>query len=145
MGADTRTRRPAYVAEAYRQGVGSSPAPQLFSAQRLRLRDLLIAVQYPFARSPDRMRGCRHGCQGYDERRFLIRANIMVASEKQESSGKRYFYRVGPGMHVQLDYRVRDAEGEAVGPDIERLSVIFGAGQLLARSEEHTSELQSQR
>ncbi|HEY5961987.1 MAG TPA: hypothetical protein VIV60_35760 [Polyangiaceae bacterium] len=40
-------------------------------------------------------------------------------------------YRVGPGMHVQLEYRVRDADGEAVGPDVEQLAVVFGMGQLL--------------
>jgi FKBP-type peptidyl-prolyl cis-trans isomerase 2 len=34
-------------------------------------------------------------------------------------------------MHVQLEYRVRDADGEAVGPDVERLAAVFGMGQLL--------------
>ncbi len=52
-------------------------------------------------------------------------------SAGHEDAGRDEGFRVGPGMHVQLDYQVRDAEGEAVGPDLERLEVIFGMGQLL--------------
>lgn len=55
----------------------------------------------------------------------------MQDSNLPDQSGAAQGFRVGPGMHVQLDYRVRDAEGEAVGPELERLEVIFGAGQLL--------------
>jgi FKBP-type peptidyl-prolyl cis-trans isomerase SlyD len=56
----------------------------------------------------------------------------MAASTKPEPLARLDGYRVGPGMQVQLDYRARDAEGEAVGPDAERLSVVYGMGQLLA-------------
>jgi FKBP-type peptidyl-prolyl cis-trans isomerase SlyD len=52
---------------------------------------------------------------------------VTEPDEKAESHG----FRVGPSMHVQFDYRVRDAEGELVGSDPERLEAIFGAGQLL--------------
>jgi FKBP-type peptidyl-prolyl cis-trans isomerase SlyD len=55
----------------------------------------------------------------------------MTGKTGSDSAGLAEGFRVGPGMHVQLDYRVHDAEGEAVGPELERLEVIFGMGQLL--------------
>lgn len=46
-------------------------------------------------------------------------------------------YCVGPSMHVEMEYRVSDAEGEAVGADSEHLTAIFGMGQLLPAVEKH--------
>jgi FKBP-type peptidyl-prolyl cis-trans isomerase SlyD len=60
----------------------------------------------------------------------------MVPSTKPKAVELRDAFRVGPGMHVQLDYRVSDAEGEAVGPDAERLVIIFGTGQLIPAVEQ---------
>jgi FKBP-type peptidyl-prolyl cis-trans isomerase SlyD len=40
-------------------------------------------------------------------------------------------FTVGPGMFVTLEYRVRDSDGEAVGGDDERISVVYGMGSLL--------------
>lgn len=55
----------------------------------------------------------------------------MADKTGTDGLGHEEGYRVGPGMVVQLDFQVRDAEGEAVGPGLERLEVVFGAGQLL--------------
>ena len=55
----------------------------------------------------------------------------MSAVTESDHTSRVGGFRIGPSMHVQLDYRVRDAEGELVGPDPERLTAIFGAGQLL--------------
>lgn len=44
-------------------------------------------------------------------------------------------FRVGPSMHIQVEYRVSDAEGEAVGADSEHLTAIYGMGQLLPEVE----------
>lgn len=38
-------------------------------------------------------------------------------------------------MFVELTYRVKDAEGESVGADDERVSCVFGMGQLLPEVE----------
>lgn len=40
-------------------------------------------------------------------------------------------YVVGPGMFTTLHYEVRDSDGEPVGGDEERVSVVFGMGSLL--------------
>lgn len=54
-----------------------------------------------------------------------------MTSNKSESTSGNGGFRVGPSMHVQLEYRVHDADGEVVGPDAEKLTAIVGAGQLL--------------
>jgi FKBP-type peptidyl-prolyl cis-trans isomerase 2 len=73
--------------------------------------------------------GCPVTHVAYDARNFG--EQTMVDDTLADGTGRAEAFRVGPGMHVRLDYRVRDAEGEAVGPDLERLEVTFGMGQLL--------------
>lgn len=52
-------------------------------------------------------------------------------SKNETASG----FRVGPGMFIELSYLVKDAEGELVGSDNERMSCVFGMGQLLPEVE----------
>lgn len=54
-----------------------------------------------------------------------------MTSNNAEPTSRNDGFRVGPSMRVHLEYRVSDADGEAVGPDIEKLTAIVGAGQLL--------------
>lgn len=59
----------------------------------------------------------------------------MAVTSSTDPTERLQGFAVGPGMLVKLEYRVRDAEGEPVGPDAEHLEAIFGMGQLLSAIE----------
>jgi FKBP-type peptidyl-prolyl cis-trans isomerase 2 len=56
---------------------------------------------------------------------------FMTASSPDLSRPTSGDFVVGPGMFVTLHYEVRDSDGEPVGGDEERISIVFGMGSLL--------------
>lgn len=60
---------------------------------------------------------------------------MAITSDKNGTAVPSNFC-VGPGMFIGISYCVRDAEGELIGPDSERIECVFGMGQLLPKIEQ---------